>query len=347
MTIFRQTLIALSLAAVALPALAADQITVTTGGGAYSTSIRKAYFEPYMEKTGAKITEDVWNNEMAKVKGMVDKKAVSWDVVTMESADAMRGCDEGILEKLDWKALGGKSQFLPGAVQPCFVGSIVWSNVFAFNEKKFSGAKPSSINDFFDLKKFPGARGMRKNPKVNLEMALMADGVAPKDVYKVLATKEGQDRAFRKLDSIKGNIKFWEAGAQAPQLLDSGEVVMTTAFNGRIADAVKNEKKPFKIVWDGQIYDFDGWSIPKGTPKKEAAMKFVAWVSQADVMANQSKYIAYGPTNKGAVSKISPEILKDLPTNPENMKKSMPASSEFWADHFEELNTRFTSWLAQ
>lgn len=151
----------------------------------------------------------------------------------------------------------------------------------------------------------------------------------------------------KKLDILKGNLKFWEAGAQAPQLLDSGDVVMTTAFNGRIFDAAKNEKKPFKIVWDGQVYDFDGWSIPKGAPKKDAAMKFLAFASQPEVMANQSKYIAYGPTNKDAVKHISKEVLQDLPTNPENMKKALPASAEFWADHFEEINTRFVSWLAQ
>lgn len=338
------SVIALSLLAASGMAMA-EQFTVTTGGGAYSNSIRKAYFEPYMAKTGDKIVEDVWNNEMAKIKGMVEKKAVSWDTVTMESADGMRGCDEGILERID--KLVDKSKFLPGSITPCFIGSIVWSNVYAYNDKKFAGAKPSTINDFFDLKKFPGARAIRKNPKVNMEIALMADGVAPKDVYKVLATKAGQDRAFKKLDSLKGNLKFWEAGAQAPQLLDSGDVVMTTAFNGRIFDAAKNEKKPFKIVWDGQVYDFDGWSIPKGAPKKDAAMKFLAFASQPEVMANQSKYIAYGPTNKDAVKHISKEVLQDLPTNPENMKKALPASAEFWADHFEEINTRFVSWLAQ
>lgn len=126
---------------------------------------------------------------MAKVKGMVDKKAVSWDVVTMESADAMRGCDEGILEKLDWKALGGRAHSCPARFSRASWVRSYGQTFSPLTRKKFSGAKPSTINDFFDLKKFPGARGMRKNPKVNLEMA-WPDGVAPKDVYKVLATKK-------------------------------------------------------------------------------------------------------------------------------------------------------------
>lgn len=338
--------LAVLLGSVVGSSMAAD-LTVTTGGGAYSKSIQKAYFEPYSAETKNKILEDVWNNEMAKVKGMVEKKAVTWDVVTMESADAMRGCDEGILEKIDWKQIGDKSKFLPGAVQDCFVGSIVWSTVVAYNDKKFATAKPTTLADFFDLKKFPGARALRKNPKVNLEMALMADGVPPKDVYKVLATKAGQDRAFKKLDTIKSAIKWWEAGAQPPQLLDSGEVVMTTTFNGRVYDAAKNENKPFKIIWDGQVYDFDGWSIVKGTPKKELATNFLAYISKPQVMANQSKYIAYGPANTDAIKHIKPDVLKDLPTAPANMKTALAANPVFWADHFEELNKRFMSWLAK
>ena len=90
----------------------------------------------------------------------------------------------------------------------------------------------------------------------------MADGVAPKDVYGVLATKEGQDRAFKKLDEIKSSIQWWEAGAQPPQYLASGDVVMSSAYNGRIA-AVQKESN-LKVVWNGGIYDFDAWAIPKG-----------------------------------------------------------------------------------
>ena len=67
--------------------------------------------------------------------------------------------------------------FLDGAILPCAISSIVWSTVYAYDDSKFPGAKPSSIADFFDTKKFPGKRGLRKNPKPNLEFALIADGV--------------------------------------------------------------------------------------------------------------------------------------------------------------------------
>ena len=115
----------------------------------------------------------------------------------------------------------------------------------------------AKITDFFDLAKFPGKRGLRKDPKANLEMALAADGVAPADIYDVLGTPECVDRAFAKLGTIKVDTVWWEAGAQPPQLLADGEVAMTTAYNGRIFNAVAAEGKPFGIVWDSQIFDLD------------------------------------------------------------------------------------------
>ena len=198
------------------------------------------------------------------------------------------------------------------------------------------------------MEKFPGPRALRKSPKTTLEFALIADGVPAKDVYKVLSTKEGVDRAFKKLDEIKPHVKvWWTAGAQPPQLLADGEVVMTTAWNGRIFDAVKNSGKNFKIVWDGQGMDFDLWGMPKGSKNHELAKKFVAFTVTPEVMAQQSKYISYGPTLKAAIPLVPEDILIDLPTAPENMENAFVVSSEFWADHDEELTERFNNWLAQ
>lgn len=175
----------------------------------------------------------------------------------------------------------------------------------------------------------------------------MADGVATADVYKALSTPEGVDRAFKKLDTIKGDIVWWEAGAQPAELLAKGEVAMTSAWNGRIYNANKNDGKHFVIVWDGQLLDWDLWSIPAGTPNLDGAYDFIKFASDAKNMSQQSKYIAYGPTNVDAVPLIAPDVLKDLPVAPENMKNALPNDGQFWADNNEELTKRFNAWLAQ
>jgi len=332
-------------AALALPALAQTQLTVVNFGGANGAAQKKAFVEPFEKKTGAKIVSVEYNGEQAKIKAMVESHKVVWDVVEVESPDIARGCDEGLFEKLDWAKVGAKSDFQPAAVHECGIGVFVWSTVLAYNGDKLATA-PTSWADFWDVKKFPGKRGMRKGARYNLEFALMADGVKTADVYKVLATKEGADRAFRKLSELRPSIQWWEAGAQPPQFLVAGDVVMTTAYNGRI-DAAQREGRNLKISWTGGIYDLDYWVMPKGTPNKDAATQFIALASSPDAQAEYARNISYGPVNNKALGKLSPNVLALLPTSPANAKDAVQLDIKFWADQGEALEKRFASWAAQ
>ena len=339
---------ALSLAVVAAccaQAAQAADLTVISFGGANKAAQEKAYYAPFTKATGIKVVGGEYNGEMAKVKAMVDTKSVSWDVLEVESPELARGCDEGMFEKLDYSKIGNKADFVPGAAQSCGVGIFVWSTVLAYNADKLK-VGPSGWKDFWDVKKFPGKRGMRKGAKYTLEVALMADGVAPKDVYKVLATPAGVDRAFKKLDQLKPNIQWWEAGAQPPQYLVSGDVVMSSAYNGRIANTQK-EGKNLKIVWAGGMYDFDSWAIPKGSPNKDAALKFIAFASKPENQKVYSQNIAYGPTNKKAVPLLDKQLVADLPTAPQNIKSGVAVDVAFWADYGESLEQRFNAWAAK
>jgi len=338
------TLVATLAVALSLPALAQQQLTVVNFGGANANAQKKAFYEPY-EKTGTKVVAVEYNGEQAKIKVMVDTRNVTWDVVEVESPDAARGCDEGLFEKLDYSKIGNKADFVPAAVTDCGIGIFVWSTVMAYNGDKLK-VGPKTWADFWDVKKFPGKRGMRKGARYNLEFALMADGVKSADVYKVLATKEGSDRAFKKLTELKPSIQWWEAGAQPPQFLVAGDVVMSTAYNGRI-DAANREGKNLKITWTGGIYDLDYWVIPKGTPNKDAALKFIAFATQPDNQAEYARNIAYGPTNNKALAKLDPKVLDGLPTAPANAKDALQFNIKFWADQGEELEKRFASWAAQ
>lgn len=333
----------------AVGAHAEQTMTITSYGGAYQASEDKAYFQPFSQKTGVKILQDEWNNEVSKLKAMVSTGQVSWDVLDVEPAIALQGCDEGWLEKLDYAALGvKKDQMVDGAALDCAIGTIVFGTIYAYDQDKFPNGGPTTAADFWDVKKFPGPRALRKSPKTTLEFALVADGVPTSDVYKVLSTKEGIDRAFAKLDKIRPNVKvWWTAGAQPVQLLADGEVAMTTAWNGRIYDAVKNDKKNFKIVWDGQALDFNLWAIPKGAKHQDLAKQFIKFTMNPDVMSKQSQYISYGPTLLEATKRVPEDILVDLPTAPENMKNAYAVSADFWADHDEALTERFNIWLAK
>ena len=330
----------------------AETLTIVSWGGAYTKSQVEAYHKPWMEKTGDTINSEDYNGGLAEVRAQVEAGNVTWNLLDVELSDAVRGCDEGILETLPTDDLpdgdngaASTDDFIAGTVHECAVGTIVWSTVYAYDTTKFDTA-PTTIADFFDLEKFPGKRGMRKNPKANLEMALMADGVASDEVYDLLATPEGVERAFKKLDTIKDETIWWEAGAQPPQLLADGEVVMTTAYNGRLFNAIAKENKPFEIVWDGQVWDIDLWVIPKGAPNKDRAWEFIKFSTDTQRLADQSKYISYGPVRKSSFEKVSPEMQPHMPTAPDNFKNPLQNDFEFWADYGDELNERFNAWLA-
>lgn len=344
----------------AATAAQAGELTVVSWGGGYTKSQIEAYHKPYIEMTGTKINSEDYSGGLAEVRAQVEAGNVTWDLVDVELSDAILGCDEGILEEIDASILPAapdgtpaSEDFIDGAVSECAVANIVWSTIYAFDTTKFPNGGPKTMADFFDVSAFPGKRGLRKGAKPNLEMALIADGVAAADVYSVLSTPEGVERAFAKLDTIKGDVVWWEAGAQPPQMLADGEVAMSTAYNGRIFGAVASEGKPFEIVWDGQIYDLDLWVVPKGAPNKDEAMKFIAFSTDTQRLADQSKYISYGPARKSSSAMIGKhaetgiDMLPHMPTSPANFKNALQNDFQWWADYGDEMNERFAAWLAQ
>jgi putative spermidine/putrescine transport system substrate-binding protein len=322
-----------------------SEITVVNFGGANANAQKIAYVGPFQKTSGTTVVAVEYNGELAKIKAMVEAKKVVWDVVEVESGELGRACEEGLFEKLDADKLGNKGELMPEAIHECGIGTFVWSTVLAYNADKLS-APPRSWKDFWDVQQFPGKRGMRKGARYNLEFALMADSVPTKDVYKVLATSDGVARAFKKLDELKPHIQWWEAGAQPPQFLVSGDVVMSTAFNGRI-DAAQREGKNLKVVWAGSIYDLDYWTIPKGSPHKEQAEKFIAYATSTEAQKIYASNIAYGPVNVNALKLLDAKTLAELPTSTQNVADAVRQDLKFWTDHGEDLDQRYAAWAAK
>jgi putative spermidine/putrescine transport system substrate-binding protein len=328
-------------------AAAAADLTVTSWGGSYQDAQREVFFEPFKQATGINLIEDNWNGGVGAIRAKVEGGGHEWDVVQVEAEELVLGCEEGLYEPIDWDAVGGKDQFIDAAVSDCGVGTIVWTTAIAYDGDKITADAPQSWADFWDTEKYPGKRGLRRGPKYNLEFALMADGVDPAEVYDVLRTPEGVERAFAKLDEIKDEVIWWEAGAQPPQLLASGEVIMTSAYNGRISAANQGEGRNFKVVWPQSIYAVDSWVILRGSPNKDAALQFIAFASQPEHQSNLPKAIAYGVTNKAAADQIDKAILADLPTAPENLAGAIELDTEYWVENIDRLMERFTAWAAQ
>jgi putative spermidine/putrescine transport system substrate-binding protein len=314
-----------------------------------------------MEKTGDKIINvDKSQNGLAGLRAQVQAGNVTWDLVDMLPADALIACAEGLIEPIDHdKVLKAapdgtppSKDFIKGSLDECFVPEIVYSNIVAFNTEMFpKDHQPSSMADVFNIKEFPGKRSLQKKPINNLEWALVADGVAPEDVYKVLSTEEGIQRAFAQLDKIKSDTIWWEEGAQPPQLLADKEVAFASAYNGRIFNAAVNEDQPFKIIWDAQVFELDGWVVPVG--KMDKVKDYLAFATDTQRLADQAKYISYGPARKSSAELVGKlagtdiDMKPHMPTYGPNFKTAIPKDNEFWADNGDELSLRFNAWLAR
>jgi len=351
------------LAASVSTAQAETELVVVSWGGAYTKSQQKAYSNPFMKNNpGIKIINDDSSNEAAsKLRAQAEAGKVTWDVVDVLPDIAIALCDEGLAleinpEKDLAKGADGssaKDDFGDALISPCFIPEIVYSTTIGYRTDKVGKTPPSTIADVFDLKKYPGKRALNKNPVGNLEWALIADGVATADVYKVLKTEEGIKRAFKKLDTIKDSVIWWTKGAQPGQLLADGEVVMASAYNGRLFSAIVENKQPVGMMWDAQLFELDGYIIPKDAPHMKEALAYVKFATDTKRQADQAKFISYGPARKssaklvGKHAELGIEMAPHMPTAPANSKNVLYKDINFWADHKDELAEKFEAWLAK
>tara|TARA_B100000809_G_scaffold53157_1_gene48549 strand:- start:955 stop:2049 length:1095 start_codon:yes stop_codon:yes gene_type:complete len=348
-------------AALALPA-AAD-VTVASWGGAYTMSQQKAYADTWK---GGKANFVNYNGGLGEVRTQVEAGNIQWDIVDVLPHEARVGCDEGLFEELP------RDAFTPAAdgtsmdddtmvtvPNDCVVPQIFWSYVPFYQAGTFDGnpaGNPKTIGDFFDVKKFPGKRGIHTWANALIEMALMADGVAAADVYKVMDTAGGIDRAFSKLDTIKDHAVFWSSGSKPLELVSSGEVSMALAYNGRIGAAVLSEGAKFVTNWDGQVLEEEWLVMLKGTKNKKEALEFMVHASAPAQQAGQAKWINYGPMRKSALAIIAAgepwfntgvNIMEHMPNAGEAMNNAVFANPEWWADNGDSISERFKAWMGQ
>ncbi|MCG6902434.1 MAG: extracellular solute-binding protein [Rhodobacter sp.] len=355
-------------AMIAAPAFAAshmaNEMTIVSWGGAYSKSQLLAYDEPYSEMTGTTIIHDDSSAEaVAKLRAMNEAGNVTWDVVDVVAADAIRLCDEGLALVIDPdKDLAPAPDGTPASedfgdllVSECYIPQIVYSTTFGYRTDMVGDTPPTDICAVFDLEAYPGKRSLEKRPINNMEWALLCDGVAKGDVYDVLATPEGQDKALAKLDTIKDQVIWWNAGADTPQLLADGEVVMGSTYNGRLFSVIEEQDQPVAMLWDAQVFDLDGWIIPAGlSPEREArARDYVRFATDTQRLADQAKYISYGPARMssaplvGKHAELGIDMAPHMPTDPNNAKNTFLYNYEFWADYRDDIDAKFQAWLAQ
>lgn len=344
-SIKRRAVLAGAVGAAAMPLSAGAQgandlkgttVVFTSWGGAYQEAEKVAYCEPFEKATGAKVVQDGPVNP-AKFRAMASSGTPDWDVVDITGGFIEVAAKDGLLEKIDPKLIH-LDRIDSRFVHEYGVGCIVWSSNLGYSTAAFGSDPPKTWADLFDLKKFPGKRTLQDSPVASLEVALLADGVAPDKLYPL-----DVERAFKKLSEIKKQIVFWSTNSQSQQLFVDREVVAGVILNGRVYDAAQKGAK-IALSWEQNIQQVDYLVVPKGSRNRDAAMRLIDTMTVAENQAKVANLIAYSPTNPEALKGIEAKVTPWLCTTPENIAKGFVLSQVYWRDNLKDLTERWTAW---
>src|ERR1700761_2145092 len=302
-------------------------LTIVTRDEALQHAIESVYVQPFSAITGLTVQQQIWDGGIDALRAQAKAGDNGWDLVLVDAEELSGGCGEGLFEKLDWSAIGGKDHYQSVATSDCGLGAVMSATVLAWDKDKLPVAP--SWSDFWDVAKYPGKRGLRKGVRGNLEFALMADGVAPADVYKTLATSDGVDRAFRKLDQLKPYVEWWSTNAEAAHILASGDVLMTSAPSGAIATLAEHDRKNFGLQFAGSLVELESWAIMKGSPMLRMAQQFLYFTGMPAVEVHLLQQSGDGGLAKGLNDGLTPELSAVSPANPVNVAAGLRIDAGF------------------
>lgn len=326
------------------PASAAEVTTLTVAdvGGPYGTGFAKAFYKPFEEATGIKIVNTVLGPDpVPQFQMMVDTKNYLFDVALLNPEHLVRlnKLPKPYLEDVHVQ-VPDPENYVNGSITPQFAGVSIFALALGYRTDSFSSGGPKNWVDFWNTGKFKGRRGLWRSPICTLEAALMADGVDPKKLYPL-----DVDRAFRSLDKIRSSIDiWWTSGAQATQLLQSGELDLLSIWSTRAQTAI-DAGTPADIAWDQGLYNIDGWTIPHGSPKVEAARKFIQFCMDAKRQSLFTNDLACGPTNVKAYDFIDKKKAALLPTAPDHIQQLALLGADYWGENQVALTERFEKWV--
>ena len=316
-------------------------------GGSFQDALRSTMLTPAAEKLGIEVEEDTTNG-IQDVRSQISAGAVSWDVTEQELSVCETLKQEKSLEPLDYSLIDTTG--IPSElINSHYVGLLAFTKVISYRKDKFGDNGPQSWADFWDVEKFPGKRGMHGKVNYNLEAALMADGVDKSEIYSVLSTKAGQERAWAKLAEIVPHVTVWyRGGSQSAQILRDGEVDVVHMGHNRV-ESVANSGVDVAYTFQDGTMDVDCLLVPKGAPNYENAMHLINSVLSAKSQATLAKTMPLGPVNKYAFDAgvLSIEQAKNVNTHPDNYDKQLLVDPNFYIGQLDMLTERFDTLIQQ
>lgn len=315
------------------------KLVIADNGGSLGSAIKEAYVLPFEKSSGITVTGDTQDTTVGPVKAQVQAGNVKWDVVYLAPIDSALAAQEGLLEPINFSVVKNEG-LRAGSTDKYRVAAMYSASVIGWNTKLLRNIDAATA--LFDLKKYPGKRAIRTTtPYGVLEIALMADGVAPDKLYPL-----DIDRAFAKLDTIKKDTIFYTTNEQGVQLLASGEASIGILPNGRAYNA-KNNGQPIDITFQNGVMFVDYWVVPKGAKNSANAMKFLNSLSNTEAQIKVGKIMAYGGNNPKADAQYDAKHQINMPTSAQNEPSLVKLDADWWAKNLTPVFKRWQQWLVR
>jgi putative spermidine/putrescine transport system substrate-binding protein len=300
--------------------------------------LRELLLEPYAAATRTALPALTWDDATA-LKALLAGHGA--DLILLDGATLTELCRSQAVIKLDWSLLD-RSRTAPGAASDCGAGAYLDAMSLAWDKNKFQGTPDWA--DFWDIARHPGRRGLQGHARGNLEIALLADGVPPGDIYRTLRTADGLDRAFRKLDQLKPYIVWWNKPAEAADLIISGKALLTSAPIEAIAMA-SPPRVSLGYALAGTVATWFSWAVPQAAPHPGAALLALVIAADPARQADLARATGLGPATAPALDLLPPALRAHSPGLPVN--QTLIIDETFWAESKDKIEARFASWLTK
>lgn len=341
-------IITIALGAVTLAACGSDagddgkvKLTYVAYGGDGQKGQAEAWQEPYTKAHPDITFVNTSPTDVAQVKAQVESGNVKWDVIATSPAAATQNCGT-LFEPLTLTGVD-QADLVEQTVGKCYAGNFINATPFAYRTEAFPDPDkaPKTIEDFFDVKKFPGNRGMVTNLQNGiLEYPLLADGVKPEDLYPL-----DVDRSLKKLESIRKVTTFAPSVGALQQAVGAGQVDLFTLSDSRIKPLIE-DGMDITVVWDVTVTSINAFAVPKGSPHLKETEKFLEWVLTPEASANIAEKHGVAPINKLAKPNLPDAAKKVEVYGPANTGETVLQNIDWYADNFNEVNEKLTKWLA-
>jgi len=323
----------------------------------WSDYIAEDTIKNFEEQTGIKVTYDVFDsNDMLETRLLAGNSG--FDVVVPSASFLERQIKAGVFQKLDKSQIPNLKNMDPDIQQrvalhdPSNEHSVtyLWGTTgIGYNVdkvKKILGDTPlDSWNQIFDPKQLAKFKdcgvSVLDAPDEILKVALQWMGRDPNS-----QKEEDLAAAEEKLMAIRPFIRKIHSSQYIDDLAN-GELCIAIGWSGdilqardRANEAGQGVKVAYSIPKEGTIVWFDMLAIPADAKHPKNAHKFINYLMEPQVTANNSNFVNYANGNAASLSMVSDDVKNDpgiYPT-PEVKAKLFPSLA---------YNEQFTSAMAR